>query len=62
VDCAWQRFSQSFGSTKMLLENLEPERRAEFKQTMFGLMQRQTQPDGRFVDEREYLLVAGTRR
>ena len=62
ADYAWQRFSTSFGPTKMLLENLEPERRAEFEQAMRGMMQRREQPDGRFVDEREYLLVSGVRR
>jgi hypothetical protein len=29
---------------------------------MLGLMGKRTQPDGRFVDEREYLLVTGIRR
>jgi ubiquinone/menaquinone biosynthesis C-methylase UbiE len=62
TEVAWERFSTRFGPTKMLLDNLEPERRAEFEQTMLGLMQRRTQPDGRFVDEREYLLVTGKRR
>jgi ubiquinone/menaquinone biosynthesis C-methylase UbiE len=62
TDSAWERFSTSFGPTKMLLDNLEPERRAEFEQAMRGLMQRREQPDGRFVDEREYLLVSGVRR
>lgn len=59
---AWETFSTRFGPTKMLLENLDPERRAEFQEAMLGLMQRGTQPDGRFVDEREYLLVTGVRR
>jgi hypothetical protein len=61
TEVAWERFSTSFGPTKMLLDNLEPERRDEFEQKVIGLMQRRTQPDGRFVDEREYLLVTGTR-
>jgi SAM-dependent methyltransferase len=59
---AWERFSTRFGPTKLLLDNLDPERRAEFEQAMFGLMERRTQADGRFVDEREYLLVTGQRR
>lgn len=59
---AWETFSTRFGPTKMLLDNLPPERRVEFEQTMSGLMQKGTQPDGRFVDEREYLLVTGIRR
>jgi ubiquinone/menaquinone biosynthesis C-methylase UbiE len=62
AEYAWETFSQRFGPTKMLLENLDPERRDEFVQAMTGLMQKRTQPDGRFVDEREYLLVTGTRR
>jgi hypothetical protein len=62
ADYAWETFSARFGPAKMLLDNLDPERRAEFEQAMLGLMQRRTQADGRFVDEREYLLVTGTRR
>jgi ubiquinone/menaquinone biosynthesis C-methylase UbiE len=59
---AWETFSTKFGPTKMLLDNLDPERRAEFEQAMLGMMKQRTQADGRFVDEREYLLVTGTRR
>lgn len=59
---AWERFSTRFGPTKTMLDNLPPEKRAEFEAAMLGLMQKRTQPDGRFVDEREYLLVTGTRR
>ncbi len=62
TEVAWERFSTRFGPTKMLLDNLDPERRAEFERTMLGLMERRTQADGRFVDEREYLLVTGIRR
>lgn len=59
---AWEVFSTRFGPTKLLLDNLDPEKRAEFEQTMLEMAQKRTQPDGRFVDEREYLLVTGTRR
>ena len=59
---AWEVFSTKFGPTKMLLDNLDPDRRVEFEQTMLGMMERRIQADGRFVDEREYLLVTGTRR
>ena len=62
AEYAWEIFSTRFGPTKMLLDNLEPERRVEFEQTMLELMQGKTKPDGRFVDAREYLLVTGTRR
>ena len=59
---AWEVFSTRFGPTKMLLDNLDAERREEFKDAMLGLMRKRIQPDGRFVDEREYLLVTGNRR
>jgi ubiquinone/menaquinone biosynthesis C-methylase UbiE len=62
AEVAWERFSSRFGPTKMMLDNLPPEKKAEFEQAMLGLMQKRTQPDGRFVDEREYVLVVGTRR
>jgi hypothetical protein len=58
----WEAFSTKFGPTKMLLANLEPARRTEFEQAMRGLMQTHKQPDQSYVDEREYLLVTGTRR
>jgi SAM-dependent methyltransferase len=59
---AWETFSTKFGPTKMLLDNLDPERRADFEQAMRGLMEKRRQPDGSYLDDREYLLVTGTRR
>ena len=59
---AWEVFSTKFGPTKLLLDNLEPERRSEFQQAMLALMRTRTTAGGRFVDEREYLLVTGARR
>jgi SAM-dependent methyltransferase len=62
LDHAWDSFSQKFGPTKMLLDNLPPDRRAEFEQAMRDHFAPSVQPDGRVVDDREYLLVRGIRR
>jgi ubiquinone/menaquinone biosynthesis C-methylase UbiE len=62
LDESWETFSQNFGPVRMLLDNLPPERAAEFDAAAREHMSRHVQPDGRFVDEREYLLVTGTRR
>ena len=61
-DAAWQEFSTKFGPTKMLLDNLPPDRRAQFEQTMRDHFAPGIQPDGRVIDDREYLLVRGIRR
>jgi ubiquinone/menaquinone biosynthesis C-methylase UbiE len=62
LDHAWETFSTKFGPTKTLLDTLTPERRTEYEATMKGLFADGVQPDGRVVDEREYLLVRGIRR
>lgn len=59
---AWEYFAPRFGPTKMMLDNLEPERRAEFERVAREHFERARQPDGSFLDEREYLLVTGERR
>jgi SAM-dependent methyltransferase len=58
----WPRFSTNFGPLKLLLENLDTGRRAELETAARDHFRRLEQPDGRIVDEREYLLVTGTRR
>lgn len=57
----WEFFKTRFGPVRTLLDNLEPERRAEFEQTMLDHFRTQEQPDGRYVDDREYLLVSAVR-
>lgn len=59
---AWEYFASRFGPVKTMLENLDPERRAEFEQAARRHFAQRWQPDGRFLDEREYLLVTGVRR
>ncbi|HEU5214244.1 MAG TPA: class I SAM-dependent methyltransferase [Gaiellaceae bacterium] len=59
---AWEYFAPRFGPVKMMLDNLGPERRAEFEQAAREHFEQGRQPDGRYVDEREYLLVTGERR
>lgn len=59
---AWEYFAPRFGPVKTMLDNLDAERRAEFEQVARGHFQSGRRPDGRYVDEREYLLVTGTRR
>jgi SAM-dependent methyltransferase len=62
VEEFWEAFSTNFGPIRTLRDNLEPERREELEQTMLEHFRAQVQPDGRYVDEREYLLVTGRRR
>jgi ubiquinone/menaquinone biosynthesis C-methylase UbiE len=58
----WPQFSTNFGPLKLLLENLDPERRSELETAARDHYGRFEQPDGSLVDEREYLLVTGIRR
>lgn len=62
LEHAWQVFSTSFGPLTVLLESLDAERRDELERALLDLMRRGEQPDGRVVEEREYLLVTGVRR
>jgi ubiquinone/menaquinone biosynthesis C-methylase UbiE len=59
---SWEYFAPRFGPVKTLLDNLDGERRAEFEQAAREHWEKARQPDGTYVDEREYLLVTGTRR
>jgi ubiquinone/menaquinone biosynthesis C-methylase UbiE len=60
-DAFWTKFSQSFGPLKLLLENLG-QRREELEAAAHEHYRQFEQPDGRLVDDREYLLVTGIRR
>jgi ubiquinone/menaquinone biosynthesis C-methylase UbiE len=62
LDEFWAAYSQNFGPVRLLLENLPPERGADLKAAAFAHYEPKLQPDGGFVDEREYLLVTGIRR
>jgi ubiquinone/menaquinone biosynthesis C-methylase UbiE len=59
---AWDYFAPRFGPVKLMLDNLDAERRAEFEQVARRHFESGRQPNGSYVDEREYLLVTGTRR
>lgn len=59
---AWEYFAPRFGPVRTLLDNLEPERRQEFQRAGLELFRSRAGADGRFRDEREYLLVTGIRR
>lgn len=61
-DEMWADFSTNFGPLKLLLANLDAERRAELEGALRDHFLRFEQPDGRIVGDREYLLVTGTRR
>ncbi len=61
LDAFWARFSQNFGPLKLLLDNLPPERAAELEAAALAHHGTKIQPDGRLVDDREYLLVTGVR-
>lgn len=62
LDEAWGCFSENFGPVRMLLDNLPPHEAAEFSEAAREHMGRHVQPDGRLVDDREYLLVTGQRK
>ena len=62
VEEFWAHFSKSFGPVRMLLDNLPPERGADLEAAAMAHYGKHVQPDGRLVDEREYLLVTGTRK
>jgi ubiquinone/menaquinone biosynthesis C-methylase UbiE len=59
---AWEYFAPRFGPVRMMLDNLEPDRRDEFERVAREHFEQGRQPDGTYLDEREYLLVTGTRR
>jgi len=59
---AWEYFASRFGPVKMMLDNLDPERRQQCEQAGRAHYEQARQPDGMYLDEREYLLVTGTRR
>ena len=59
---AWEYFAPRFGPVKTMLENLDDDRRTAFELAAREHFEQARQPDGRFLDEREYLLVTGTRR
>jgi ubiquinone/menaquinone biosynthesis C-methylase UbiE len=59
---AWEYFVARFGPVKLMLENLDAERRAVFDALAREHYESLRQPDGSFLDQREYLLVTGTRR
>ena len=62
LDAFWERFAPNFGPVRMLLDNLPPEKAEEFTAAALEFYGRQVQPDGRLVDDREYLLVTGVRK
>ena len=62
LDEEWELFSQAFGPAKTMLENLPPDRAAEFEQAVLDQMRKSLQADGRVRDDREFLLVTGLRR
>jgi ubiquinone/menaquinone biosynthesis C-methylase UbiE len=59
---AWEYFAPRFGPVKTLLDNLEGDRLAAFERAAREHWEKARRPDGTYVDEREYLLVTGTRR
>jgi ubiquinone/menaquinone biosynthesis C-methylase UbiE len=62
LEASWACFSQNFGPVRMLLDNLPPEKAEEFTAAALEFQGRHVQPDGRLVDNREYLLVTGIRK
>ena len=62
VDEWREHFSKNFGPTRMLLDNLPPDKAGEFSAAAREHYSRHVQPDGRVVDDREYLLVTGVRK
>lgn len=62
VDAQWDLFSTSFGPLKTLLAESDDDQRARVREAWNALAEGDTTPDGKVADEREYLLVLGTRR
>ncbi|HEY2354171.1 MAG TPA: methyltransferase domain-containing protein [Gaiellaceae bacterium] len=62
LDESWETFSKNFGPVRMLIDNLPPEKAAEFEVAAREHMGRHVQSDGRLIDDREYLLVTGERK
>jgi ubiquinone/menaquinone biosynthesis C-methylase UbiE len=58
---AWDFMSKRFGPTVTLLEQLSPERAEALRAEMIAYAEEAREGD-RIVDEREYLLVLGTRK
>lgn len=59
---AWDYFAPRFGPVKMMLDNLDPEHRDAFVLAARRHFEKGRQPDGSYLDEREYLLITGIRR
>jgi ubiquinone/menaquinone biosynthesis C-methylase UbiE len=59
---AWEYFAPRFGPVKTMLENLDSDRRTAFELAAREHFEQGRQPDGSYLDEREYLLCTGTRR
>lgn len=57
----WELFSNSYGPTKTLAENLG-ERRGELQQAWIDMFESKYASDGGIAHTREYLLILGTRR
>jgi ubiquinone/menaquinone biosynthesis C-methylase UbiE len=62
LETFWKTFSTSFGPLMLLLQNTDLERRDELESTVLEHFRKFERPDGKLVEEREYLLVSGIRR
>ena len=62
LEAFWARFSTNFGPFRLLLDTMPVEKAEEFTAAALEHYGRHVQPDGRLVDEREYLLVTGIRK
>ena len=59
----WELFSNSYGPTKTLAENLGEERRPELQRAWIEMFEsKYASPDGGIAHTREYLLILGVRR
>lgn len=61
LEASWACVSKNFGPVRMMLDNLPPEKAEEFTAGALAQYAKHVQPDGRLVDDREYLLVTGVR-
>jgi SAM-dependent methyltransferase len=58
----WRLMVENFGPTKTLYESLPPERGEELHRTWVDFFDERYRRDGAIAQDREYLLVTGTRR
>jgi SAM-dependent methyltransferase len=61
-EAAWRLFSESFGPTKTIAASLDDERLEEFHRAWVDFFETRFRTNGSLAQDKEYLLVLGTKR